>query len=192
MIGVLLLFGGIMKARFYGVIMEKFIASHREQFDEIVRFIIVGVIATIADYGTSLIFKYLIYKDPGQWVILGIAFTRNLTVATLAGFVVGVIVNYIMSIFFVFKNVANKKTSRSIGGFIAFVILGFIGLLINVGIKQIGDNIYTTENFWWFSFVFAIATLIVLVYNYITRKLILFRPNKQQSNQANGESKDGK
>ena len=34
-------------------------------------------------------------------------------------------------------------------------------------------------NFLWFVFVFGVATFVVLIYNYISRKLILFRPNKE-------------
>jgi putative flippase GtrA len=80
----------------------------------------------------------------------------------------------------VFKNVENKKTSRSVKGFVIFVLLSTIGFLINYAIKELGNLIIDMQtNFLWFVFVFGVATFVVLIYNYISRKLILFRPKKE-------------
>ena len=97
------------------------------------------------------------------------------------GFTFGVIVNYVLSILVVFKDVEDKKRVALSWGFIIFVALGTIGFLINLAIKEVGNMILAFEgNFFWFAFVFAFATLIVLIYNYISRKLILFRPSKKR------------
>lgn len=147
---------------------------------EIVRFAIVGGIATLVDLGVSSLFQYKIYTTQDKINLLGIPLTKSVIVSTLMGFTFGVIVNYILSIFVVFKDVENKKTSRSIFGFLAFVGLSFIGFMINLGIKELGNFILTFEgHFFWFLVVFAFATLIVLIYNYISRKLLLFKPKKK-------------
>lgn len=149
---------------------------------EIVRFVIVGGVATLVDFVIASLFQYLIYTSSATWLILGlIPITASVFVSTIMGFTFGVIVNYVLSILVVFKDVEDKKKSRSVVGFIIFVALGTIGFLINLAIKEVGNMILAFEgNFFWFAFVFAFATLIVLIYNYISRKLILFRPSKKE------------
>ena len=70
---------------------------------QIIKFGIVGVIAFIVDYGTLVILKEL--------------FNINLFISTEIAFIISVIVNYILSIKFVF-DVKNKNNN-----FIPFIIL---------------------------------------------------------------------
>lgn len=160
----------------------KKILTNKPLMYEIVRFVIVGGVATLVDFVIASLFQYLIYTSSATWLILGlIPITASVFVSTIMGFTFGVIVNYVLSILVVFKDVEDKKKSRSIVGFIIFVALGTIGFLINLAIKEVGNMILAFEgNFFWFAFVFAFATLIVLIYNYISRKLILFRPSKKE------------
>lgn len=155
--------------------MKNFYLKHRELVWEIIRFLIVGGLATLADYITYNLVFYLIIPQGFTWWLLDKIF-----LAKTAGFTIGVIVNYVLSILVVFKNVAEPTKSRSFGGFAIFVFMGIIGLLISIGITNLGNVIYPLEaNFWWNSFVFAFATGIVLIYNYITRKIFLFKPNQK-------------
>lgn len=160
----------------------KKILTNKPLMYEIVRFVIVGGVATLVDFVIASLFQYLIYTSSATWLILGlIPITASVFVSTIMGFTFGVIVNYVLSILVVFKDVEDKKKSRSVMGFIIFVALGTIGFLINLAIKEVGNMILAFEgNFFWFAFVFAFATLIVLIYNYISRKLILFRPSKKE------------
>lgn len=160
----------------------KKILTNKPLMYEIVRFVIVGGVATLVDFVIASLFQYLIYTSSATWLILGlIPITASVFVSTIMGFTFGVIVNYVLSILVVFKDVEDKKKSRSVVGFIIFVALGTIGFLINLAIKEVGNMILAFEgNFFWFAFVFAFATLIVLIYNYISRKLILFRPSKKE------------
>lgn len=167
--------------------LKKFLANRENQY-EILRFIIVGVVCTLVDFGVSALVQYVIYPTPEKYVFLGMTITFNIFLAALFGFIFGVITNYILSIVIVFKNVENKKTSRSVGGFMLFVLLSTIGFFINYAIKELGNMIINMEtNFLWFVFVFGIATFIVLIYNYISRKLILFRPKKKEEAQVTDE-----
>lgn len=160
----------------------KKILTNKPLMYEIVRFVIVGGVATLVDFVIASLFQYLIYTSSATWLILGlIPITASVFVSTIMGFTFGVIVNYVLSILVVFKDVEDKRKSRSVMGFIIFVALGTIGFLINLAIKEVGNMILAFEgNFFWFAFVFAFATLIVLIYNYISRKLILFRPSKKE------------
>lgn len=163
--------------------IKKFLQNKQNQA-ELLRFLIVGVICTLVDLGVSSLVQYVIYTDTATKTILGITITLNIFFAALFGFIFGVVTNYVLSIFIVFKNVENKKTSRSVRGFVIFFILSAIGFLINYAIKEVGNMIIPMENnYLWFIFVFGVATFVVLIYNYISRKLFLFKPQK-------GEEKD--
>lgn len=160
--------------------LKQFLQNKQNQA-ELIRFVVVGVICTGVDFLVSALVQYVIYTQTDIVVILGFNITLNIFLAALFGFIFGVITNYILSIVVVFKNVGDTKKSRSTAGFLLFVLLSTIGFFINYAIKELGNLIIPmADNFLWFVFVFGIATFIVLIYNYISRKLILFKPKADE------------
>ena len=103
--------------------------------------------------------------------------------STSLGFIFGNIVNYILSIIFVFKGAKEDKKTQTIGAFLVFTLIGVIGLGIKVGVQTGGKYLVSVlfnslEGFWiWFmdTFVYCVATLIVLIWNYVGRKLFIFK-----------------
>lgn len=141
---------------------------------QFVKFSIVGGICFILDYIIGLAILNTIVLLIGK-----VYFTTASIIGSAGGFIVSVVVNYILSFKFVFerKENLNKKTE-----FIIFVLLSIIGLLINsviiwlvVGpiyhksfplLKKLNYNlVYTAAK--------ILATAIVMVYNFITRKVFL-------------------
>ena len=124
---------------------------------QIVRFGGVGVLCFLIDYGIlNVLTEY--------------AKVYYLLSATIS-FSVSVIVNYVLSTLFVFD--VDKEHSR-VRDLLLFVVFSVIGLGLTAGIMKLGVD--------WLAFdyrlVKIIATAIVMVYNFITRKLFLERPNK--------------
>lgn len=146
---------------------------------EILRFLIVGGTATVFDYAVA----YLFY----QWLLPPrlVGGTLSLIVSTALGFCVGLIVNWILSVKFVFKDVKNKKEARSKKSFVLFTIIGVIGLGItelgmHLGVSFLPDvTLFSSSTFlgtewkWWIMKV--VMTCIVLVWNYAGRKLLIFK-----------------
>ena len=100
--------------------------------------------------------------------------TLATVIGTGTGFIVSLIANYIFSVVFVFKE---KGNSKSVKGAITFAVFAIIGLLLNMSGMWLGyDVLHINE---WITKI--MMTLIVLVYNYTTRKLIIFkkRPIKE-------------
>ncbi len=151
--------------------------SKKELFLEIIRFLLVGGLATIVDYVIFYLFKLVILKNAEENV--------KLIVATLLGFLAGLFTNWFLQKF-VYKAVTdNQMKSKTV--FLKFVILSFIGL----GITEIGIllakplyNKLLLSVFGLFTFDFyqlffkCLMTLIVLVINYLGRKFIVFK-NKE-------------
>ena len=117
---------------------------------QILRFNIVGGIATVIDFVCLYIFKEFL--------------NLNIILSNTLSFTISVIYNYIASIKWVFDVNKNSKFQ-----FIIFVILSVIGLLINNGILYLFTSY--TEVYYLLSKVFA--TLVVMIYNFITRKIFL-------------------
>ena len=163
------------------IIKEK--QTKKELFLEIFRFLIVGGIATVVDYFIFYLFR--------QWLLpptlIGgrVWDNTSLIIATGLGFCFGLLVNWILSISFVFKQVQDKEKSTSSKSFLIFTIIGIIGLgITEVGVLILVNvfptikifNTITFLNLAWKEWVAkCIMTLIVLVWNYLGRKLIIFK-----------------
>ena len=155
--------------------MKNFINKHKDLLSEIFRFLLVGGLATVVDFIVYELCRFVIFS--------GLSNNINLVLATTLGFIFGNIVNYILSIVFVFKGAKEDKSTQTFKSFMIFTIIGVIGLGIKIGIQTGGNalmNVIFSDatGFWaWFidTFVYGVATLIVLVWNYIGRKLLIFK-----------------
>lgn len=153
---------------------------------EIIRFLIVGGLATLIDFfamGITLYcFEPSLYPHfYNVWIGGGAPSTLATIIGTTIGFIVGLVFNYIFSIIFVFQDKGNSKSTK---GFIMFALLSGGGLLIHVIGMYIGYNLLGI-NEWILKIIF---TIIVLIYNYITRKVIIFKPT--QTEVANQNQKE--
>ncbi len=116
------------------------------------KFCVVGVICTIIDFGVLILLREV--------------FGVNYLIANIVAFTVSVIVNYILSMRYVFQG---KKDTSKIKEFIIFVVLSAIGLGLNewlmwVSVNSLGLSYIVGK---------VIATGIVMVYNFFSKKLFL-------------------
>ncbi|MBR2391496.1 MAG: GtrA family protein [Clostridia bacterium] len=145
---------------------------------EIARFVIVGGIATVIDLFVMGLVLYafepaLYPKFYNIWIGGGDPSTLATVIGTGTGFVVSLVFNYILSVLFVYED---KGNSKSVKGAILFAVLSVIGMLINMGGMWLGYDVCGINE--WVTKI--IMTLVVLVYNYITRKLFIFKKEKPQ------------
>ena len=119
---------------------------------QIIKFGIVGIIAFCIDYGIFLVLTY--------------AFNVNYLIAGAVAFIVSTIFNYSASMRYVFQG---KETQTAMQQFTIFVVLSVLGLGLNqVFLWIFVDMCHIAE---WLSKL--IATALVMVYNFITRKIFL-------------------
>lgn len=128
---------------------------------EFLRYAVVGGISFLADFGTLTLFEELIFKRQTAWQIF---------VGTAAGFVVGLAVNYILSLVFVFRSEDNKRSGKSVKEFIVFALVGVIGLGITEGLMHLGVNVLHFH----YMITKIVTAGIVLVWNYLGRKILIF------------------
>lgn len=178
---------------------EKKVSDRKKLLSQILKFAVVGGLSCVIDFAIYSILYYgvLIRIMSDMWAA---------AIASIAGFMISLIFNYIASMAFVFQR---KEDANKVTEFIIFGVLSLIGLALNtliiLGVMWLykalvvgQDNFFA--NIWNFindlcdkivAFMFGIinkeyepidwvpieakvvATAIVMVYNFITRKIFI-------------------
>lgn len=126
--------------------------TDKERIEEVIRFLIVGGGCFLLEY--ILLYVLTEYMHIGYLVSSAIAFTVSL------------LVNYILCLLVVFN--VKHQSSLEIG---LFIITSLIGLILNQGVMWFLVEIIA----WWYMFAKVIASGIVMIWNYITKRYILIR-----------------
>ncbi len=165
--------------------IKDFFDKHKT-LGEILRFLIVGGTATVIDFLTMSLFIY-IFNAPSYnnnlfnvFLSRGTASAWSVIVGTGVGFVVSLVFNYLASVFFVFSSNGFAKTKK---GILFFVVFSLIGLGIHTLFMYIGYDLLNINE--WV--VKIVLTIVVMGFNYITRKNLIFKDDKvEKSNVSDG------
>ena len=122
-------------------------------FSQLIKFGLVGGIAFLIDYGI-MVFLTEVFKIPSL-------------ISAAISFTVSVIFNYISSVKWVF-DVDKEKNSKP-KELVVFILLSIVGLGINELIMWIMDKEFGI----YYMISKIVATIVVMCYNFITRKLFL-------------------
>ena len=166
---------------------------------ELFRFLVCGVAAALTDYLVCQLVITIIGSNLDKtWLTV---------VSTAIGFVFGVIVNYLLSTYWVYQNVDKNVKTKSKLFITWFVLLSLAAMLLSIGamllcdlvivygmsmpsivelsvmdlIKTYGWGFLGQGIFWAYFISFCIKTIVGLVFNYFTRKYILYKAPKQEN-----------
>ena len=181
--------------------------NKKDNLWELVKFLITGVVCAIADFLTTALFLR---------ICSGLPAVAQSAISLLAGFIVGVILNYILSTYWVFRGKQDSKVTKSAKFIIWFVILSAIAYGLSFGTYELCRFIFVqawdinineaTINyifqftfwgdalFWLYFLAFFLKTLVGLIWNYFTRKYILYKrkpeneTNQEEVNEQNGDN----
>lgn len=127
---------------------------------QFLRYLVTGGLAFVVDFGLFALCLYV--------------FDWHYLLANLAGLVVGLVLNYTLSIFWVFTACKRTFEKKKVAEFTLFALVGFAGVGINqllmyamvdgVGLDEMLSKI--------------IAAVLVLMWNFGARKLMLFKKKK--------------
>ncbi len=135
----------------------------RKLIEQIMKFGVVGVIAFVIDYGLMV-------------ALTELAGVNYLISATIS-FIVSVTFNYFASMRYVFTHKEGMSRRRE---FFVFVVLSVIGLLINDALMWLGTDIAGIS----YLITKIFATAVVMVWNFVTRKIFLDAGDAPQGQQA--------
>ncbi len=177
----------------------------KNHFLEILRFIVTGVICTLIDAGLFYVLMKFVFNGLAEkGATDGYSGYVAWGIATTISFLVSCIVNFFISRLWVYQNVDKSINTKSAKSFWTYVGLSALGWLIGLGIQEAGvftcNTIWPDINlsidfvkvswsdlwnqaglaFWAFVVIFVIKTCVTLVYNYLTRKFIIFKEPKKK------------
>lgn len=180
----------------------------KNRFLEIIRFVVTGVICTLIDAGIFYILMKFVFNGLAEkgasdgysgYVAWGIS--------TTISFLISCFVNFFISRLWVYQNVDKSVNTKNAKSFWIYVGLSALGWAIGLGIQEIGvftcNSIWSDINlsidfvkvswsdlwneagvaFWAFAVIFVIKTCVTLVYNYLTRKFIIFKEPKEKKDE---------
>lgn len=127
-------------------------AKQEKLLIQIFKFGIVGGIAFVIDYVSLIVCKEV--------------FHLNTLLAAAIAFTISVIYNYIASVKWVF-DVNKEKNEKT--NFVIFIVLSIVGLIITEIIMWFGTDVMKIS----YLIIKIVATAIVMVFNFITRKMFL-------------------
>lgn len=148
----------------------------KKLMEQIIKFGAVGFLCFFIDYIVGFMVLRIV-------LIMGMfgenSFSIGTQIGSALGFTVSVIVNYILSFRFVFER---KEDMNRKAEFVIFIVLSVIGLGLNqlimwVCTVPIYNHVAWIQHLLGYSLAYTaakmVATAIVMVYNFITRKIFL-------------------
>lgn len=133
-----------------------FITPTKNGFLQFFRYLFVGGIAAVADFGVLFLLTDFVHIHH--------------LVSAIFAFVAGLITNFILSKLLVFKK--NEARVNSFFEFVSYAIIGVIGL----GLTELIIFLFT-DHFKLIHYMLSkiIATIVVFVWNYLARKLFIYK-----------------
>lgn len=149
----------------------------KKLIEQILKFGVVGAFCFLIDFAITNAVAYVCRSS------FGMTTSAAALMGGFWGFTISVIVNYILSMKFVFVRKENMDRKKE---FVIFTVLSLFGLLLNeliiyLGIDLIYENVERIRQLIGPGLATAgakvVATGIVMVYNFVTRKLFLEEKN---------------
>lgn len=162
------------KAVWFHFVRKEWSLIMKNLFAQIMKFGVVGAVCFGIDYIIGYSVMKIIVKLGG-----GTLFELASMAGSALGFTVSVIINYILSFKFVFERKEDLDRRKEC---VAFIILSVIGLGLNqliiwICVGPVYGNIAFLRNILNYDLAYTgakvIATAIVMVYNFVTRKIFL-------------------
>lgn len=160
---------------------ESFFLKHKKMILEIIRFLLVGGLATLVDWAISF---FVTSITPS--VMVGNLDITHTVLSTACGFSIGLLVNYFLSVVFVFKDKKDENSGKSFKDFLVFTLIGVLVLLFQFLLIYLVNDLLFVKGMEWtvilignltWGYIIAkvLATAIGLVLNYIFRKIFIFK-----------------
>lgn len=124
----------------------------KKLIEQILKFGVVGIIATVIDFGVLYILSQPLGMDP--------------VISAGISFCVSLVFNYVASMRYVFTHREDMSRSRE---FVIFLVLSLIGLAINEAIMAAGVAVLGSSALAVMG-TKVLATAIVMVWNFVSRK----------------------
>lgn len=139
---------------------------NRKTMYEMFRYFIVGGVSAVVDIVGLTFFVEIVFNSEKS--------AANVAIATAAGFLLGLICNYLLSMLYVFTNEEQKEKNKKRGQtFAIYALVGIVGLLLTELLMYLGMLFCNKEGFWYVLLSCAVKG-VVLIWNYMGRKIFVY------------------
>lgn len=145
-------------------IKKLFVGDTDNTLIQFFRYVFVGGFATVVDWGLSALLFYGIFGQHLAVLCNGLSF------------VAGLIVNYFLSTFWIFKN---SKIKNRLVEFLSFAAIGVVGLFITLGVTFGFEVMLSNVTSLYQIIAKVVSTAISFFWNFFARKFLLF--NKKEN-----------
>ena len=161
---------------------QSFFIKHKKILLEILRFLLVGGLATLIEW----IIAYIVVAFLPTIIVESINWNVSGTIGTTIGFMISLVFNYILSVIFVYKDKKDVNEGKSFKDFMIFFLISILVLafqiifiyLVNdlLFVKALSWNAILFKNLTWgYTITKVFATIVGLIANYIFRKIFIFK-----------------
>ena len=135
--------------------------ENRKTLGEFIRYVFAGGVAFVADLGSLVVCRELLF-DGEKWGVY---------VSVVLAFMAGHVVNYLLSMWFVFRDLDERRRGLTWRAFWLFAFVAVMGMGVTefgmwVGYGLLGLNYMAVK---------AVMAALVFVLNFIGRKIIVTR-----------------
>ena len=132
-------------------------------FIQFFRYCFVGGLATLVEGGALWLIQHFIFREQSGFTVY---------ISQGIAFVLGLIANFVLSKLFVFQE--KSERTNALGEFVTYAVVGVVGLLM----KELLLWVFNIQIGWHYMLVWVISTIIVLIWNYAGRRVLLYRKKK--------------
>ena len=142
-------------------------AALKKTLFEFIRYVFVGGASAVIDMAVNYVALFYIFKSDKDDRLA-------VAISVALGFIVGLTVNYILSNIFVFKTEEQKKKGKTLSAFLIYTVVGLIGFGLTEGLTILGTG-FIGESGIWYLILTCFVKGVVLIWNYIGRKIFVYR-----------------
>lgn len=132
-----------------------FVTPTKNSFLQFFRYLFVGGIATVVDWGVLFALTEI--------------FHLYYLISAIFAFVAGLVTNFLLSKLLVFQG--SETRTNALMEFLGYALIGVVGL----GMTELIMFVFTDCMMLYYMLSKAIATMIVLAWNYLARKFLLYK-----------------
>lgn len=141
----------------------KTISGLKALFMEMTRFVLVGGISFVIDFGLLFVFQEFVFKT----LYCGVLVSQALS------FSISLIIHYFLATFWVFRAHSVKSAAAHARASSLFIVTNVVGLSLNELALFIGSSLLGFH----YLFVKLVAAALVMVWNYLCQKLFIYTPS---------------
>ncbi|MBQ3928596.1 MAG: GtrA family protein [Clostridia bacterium] len=150
-----------------------FVEETDNTFIQFFRYLLVGGFATVVDWGLSALLFYMVFGQNDAILCNG------------TSFVAGLVVNYFLSTFWIFKN---SKISNRFLEFLSFAAIGVVGLVLTLVITWGFEALLKDVTSLYQMIAKVVSTAVSFFWNFFARKFLLF--DKKHNEEEHQNSSD--